>query len=108
MTEKTDYPFDHIVKNEKGKYEKVVDTVPESYNNDNVNHPFHYTFGKYEVLDILMDWFKNDPLLWQVGKYIARSKHKGNELEDLRKARFYLDKKISIVEEEEEETVTSY
>jgi hypothetical protein len=61
---------------------------------DAVNHPKHYTFGKYEVLDVLMDWFGDDPLLWQVGKYIARAKHKGHELEDLQKARFYLDKRI--------------
>jgi hypothetical protein len=61
---------------------------------DVVNYPKHYTFGQYEVLDVLMDWFVDDPLLWQVGKYIARAKHKGQELEDLRKARFYLDKRI--------------
>jgi hypothetical protein len=61
---------------------------------DAVNHPKHYTFGQYEVLDVLMDWFPDDPLLWQVGKYTARAKHKGCELEDLQKARFYLDKRI--------------
>lgn len=63
--------------------------------NNLVNHPKHYTFGKYEVLDVLMDWFKDDPLLWQVGKYIARAKHKGKELEDLQKAKFYLEKRIN-------------
>ena len=26
---------------------------------DLVNHPSHYTFGKYEVLPILMDWFRD-------------------------------------------------
>jgi hypothetical protein len=66
---------------------------------DAVNHPKHYTFGQYEVLDVLMDWFADDPLLWQVGKYIARAKHKGQELEDLRKARFYLDKRIQKLED---------
>jgi hypothetical protein len=67
---------------------------------DAVNHPKHYTFGQYEVLDVLMDWFADDPLLWQVGKYIARAKHKGQELEDLQKARFYLDKRIQKAERE--------
>jgi hypothetical protein len=66
---------------------------------DAVTHPKHYTFGQYEVLDILMDWFADDPLLWQVGKYIARAKHKGKEREDLQKARFYLDKRIQRLEE---------
>lgn len=66
--------------------------------NDNVNHPNHYTFGKFEVIDVLLDWFKNDPLLWQVGKYIARSSRKGKELEDLKKARWYLNLKIKELE----------
>lgn len=65
---------------------------------DNVNHPSHYTFGKFEVIDVLMDWFPSDPLLWQVGKYIARASRKGNELEDLKKARFYLERRIALLE----------
>ena len=63
-------------------------------NNDTVNHPGHYTFGKYEVIDVLEDWFPSDPLLWQVGKYIARAGHKGNELENLKKAAWYLNRRI--------------
>jgi chaperonin cofactor prefoldin len=62
---------------------------------DPVNHPSHYTFGKYEVIDVLEDWFHDDPLLWQVGKYIARAKHKGKLVEDLEKARFYLNRRIT-------------
>jgi hypothetical protein len=65
-----------------------------------VNHPKHYTFGKYEVLDILEDWFPNDPLLWQVGKYLARANHKGELLTDLKKAAWYLDAKIKKVIDE--------
>jgi hypothetical protein len=61
---------------------------------DSVDHPKHYTFGKFEVIDVLMDWFANSPLLWQVGKYIARADHKGNAIEDLKKARWYLDREI--------------
>ena len=33
----------------------------EQARKDNVNHPGHYTFGKYEVIDILEDWFPADP-----------------------------------------------
>ena len=61
---------------------------------DNVQHPSHYTFGKYEVIEVLEDWFPTDPLLWQVGKYIARSGRKGSAVEDLEKAKFYLERKI--------------
>jgi len=65
---------------------------------DNVNHPKHYTFGKYEVIDVLEDWFPSDPLLWQVGKYISRAGHKGNTLEDLKKVAWYLNRKIEQLE----------
>jgi hypothetical protein len=61
---------------------------------DPINHPGHYTFGKYEVIDVLEDWFPADPLLWQVGKYIARASRKGNLAEDLKKAAWYLQRRI--------------
>jgi hypothetical protein len=67
-------------------------------NNDPVNRSGHYTFGKYEVIDVLEDWFPADPLLWQVGKYIARAGHKGNMLEDLKKAAWYLNRRIEQLE----------
>jgi hypothetical protein len=65
---------------------------------DFVNHPAHYTFGKYEVIEVLQDWFSATPLLWQVGKYIARAQHKGNMLQDLKKAQFYLNRQIEELE----------
>jgi hypothetical protein len=61
---------------------------------DLVNQPPHYRFGKFDIFDVLLDWFPGDPVLWQVGKYIARAKHKGNELQDLEKAEWYLKKRI--------------
>jgi uncharacterized protein DUF3310 len=68
---------------------------------DMVNKPPHYTFGKFEVIEVLLDWFPQEPLLWQVGKYIARASHKGNEIQDLKKARFYLDRKIEQLEKKD-------
>jgi hypothetical protein len=62
---------------------------------DMVNHPNHYNMTKYEVIEVLDEWFPNDPLVWQVVKYLARAKYKGNELEDLKKAQFYLNRKIN-------------
>ena len=64
---------------------------------DMVNHPSHYTFGKYEVIDVIEDWqlgFHEG----QVVKYVGRAKHKGNELEDLKKAQFYLSRLIKNME----------
>jgi hypothetical protein len=65
---------------------------------DEVNKPSHYCYSKYEVIDVLEAWFPDDPLLWQVGKYIARYRHKGTPLKDLKKAQYYLTRKINQLE----------
>jgi hypothetical protein len=59
---------------------------------DNVNKPNHYTQGSIEVIDYIMDQ-KFDYLEGNIIKYISRYKFK-NGLEDLKKARVYLDKLI--------------
>ena len=64
---------------------------------DPVNHPSHYTQGKIEVIDFLDDQ-NFGPYEWQVVKYICRAKHKGNELQDLKKARWYLNRRIEQLE----------
>lgn len=60
---------------------------------DNVNHPPHYTAGPIEVIDII-EGFGLGFHLGNVVKYILRSPHKGNAVEDLKKARWYLDRFI--------------
>lgn len=61
---------------------------------DMVNRPPHYTTGKIEVLDFIEDQ-RFGYLAGQVIKYVARYRHKGSGLEDLKKARFYLDRLIA-------------
>lgn len=73
---------------------KAIAIEMEEEEQDKVNHPSHYTFGKYEVLPVLQDWFLTDPLAWQVVKYMSRYKHKGTPLQDLQKAEFYLKELI--------------
>jgi len=68
-------------------------------NNDEINHPPHYTRGEYEVIDVIEDWGLNQNFcLGNVIKYIARAGHKHSSLEgkarDLMKARWYLDREI--------------
>jgi len=68
--------------------------------NDPINHPTHYTFGKHEVIDIAEDWgLDKDAYLFNVFTYVARARHKGQLLEDLKKARWYLDRRIKQLEE---------
>lgn len=64
---------------------------------DMVNSPKHYTFGTIEVIEVIDDW----RLGYHEGncvKYIARAKHKGEELQDLKKAQWYLNRKIQNME----------
>ncbi len=64
---------------------------------DVVNHPSHYTTGKIEVIDFIED----QKLQYHEGnvvKYICRAKHKGNELQDLKKAKWYLERRIQKLE----------
>lgn len=60
---------------------------------DHVNKPQHYTKGNFEVIDVIEDWDLNFRLANTV-KYIARHKHKGKPLEDLKKAMWYLQREI--------------
>jgi len=67
---------------------------------ESVNHPSHYGGDvPHEVIKCLEAWgLESDALLWNVVKYIARAAKKGAPIEDLKKARFYLDRRISAME----------
>lgn len=52
-----------------------------------VEHPFHYTQGEHEVIELTE---KLDFCLGNAAKYILRAPYKGQELRDLKKARWYL------------------
>lgn len=66
--------------------------------NDAVEHPSHYTYGRIECIDYITD--KGfDFCLGNVIKYVTRAGHKIDALEDLKKARWYLDREITLLEE---------
>jgi hypothetical protein len=65
-----------------------------------VNHPAHYTHGKYETIDVIKDW-KLSYCLGNAVKYISRCDYKDNNILDLKKARFYLDYEIKRLEDEQ-------
>lgn len=70
---------------------------------DIIAHPDHYCKGrKYEPKDVIRDWELNFNLGNTV-KYISRCGRKENNslLQDLRKARQYLDFEIKFLEENE-------
>lgn len=58
----------------------------------NVDHPKHYNQG-IEPIDIIESWDLNFSLGNAI-KYILRAPYKNNELEDLEKAKWYLEREI--------------
>ena len=72
--------------------EKTTGGFATAYKDDDVNYPKHYTNGKIDVLDFILD----QDLLYIEGniiKYICRHKLK-NGLEDVKKAEFFIKKLI--------------
>lgn len=60
---------------------------------DMVNHPQHYQHGIEPI-----EFIESHNLNFNLGnavKYIARAPYKGNELEDLKKAKWYLEREIN-------------
>jgi len=72
---------------------------------DQVNQPDHYTGGSIECWDYLKDNMPREAYLggleWNIKKYLHRWRYKKNPLEDLKKARVYLDRLISEKESED-------
>jgi hypothetical protein len=64
---------------------------------DNVNHPAHYAFSKIEVIDAIEEW-NLDFHSGNIVKYVVRHTRKGNPIEDLKKARWYIERRIALLE----------
>lgn len=60
---------------------------------DPVERPAHYNQGRIEVIEFLEDQ-KLPHHEACVVKYVVRARHKGNELQDLEKAAWYLRRRI--------------
>ena len=80
--------------------EKVNDFYTTIFGNDPVNRPAHYTDGKIEVIEFIED--KNLGFcLGNAVKYIARAGKKDptKEIEDLNKAKWYIERRIKELKE---------
>lgn len=61
---------------------------------DMVNHPPHYKVGGIETIDFIEAKGLNYHL-GNVVKYVTRADHKGERLENLKKAQWYLEREIA-------------
>lgn len=73
---------------------------------DNVNHPSHYETGKFECIDVMLETQGRQAVInfcvCNAFKYLYRHGRK-NGVEDLKKARWYLDKAIGLIEGTDDE-----
>lgn len=87
--------------NNKAKKKKKDDSVEQldwiEYDvykeKSKIEHPDHYTLGGIETWDFI-EAKKLNYNLGNVVKYVTRCDHKGTPIEDLQKARQYLDREI--------------
>ena len=65
-----------------------------------MHHPSHYGGDvQHETVKCLNAWgLESDALLWNAAKYISRAGKKNDLLEDLKKARWYIDRRITELE----------
>ncbi|MBO7079904.1 MAG: DUF3310 domain-containing protein [Bacilli bacterium] len=72
---------------------------------DVVNHPGHYETGKFECIEVMQEALGTDAVkdfcICNAFKYVYRHKRK-NGLEDIKKAKWYIDKYLELSKEEAE------
>jgi hypothetical protein len=107
MESTTKSAFENIRK-AYGELNNQLNKADTAKTEDNVNHPQHYqSKSGLETIDVI-EAFTEDLVggeatnTGNVLKYMCRWKSK-NGLEDLKKARWYLDRLIGIVEKRDEE-----
>lgn len=83
---------------------KVTDTP--KLQEEMVNHPSHYKNNKYECIDVMLDIFGKDKTLafceLNAFKYLWRADNKGTDIQDKKKAIWYLNKYIELKENKNE------
>ena len=84
-----------IIQGATGAQYTFMDTSPK----DMVNSPEHYRVGGIETIDFIeAKGLDKDYYLGNAIKYISRANHKGNRLEDLKKAQWYVNRAVAHAE----------
>jgi hypothetical protein len=94
--------YDNYIKND---VESVMGAYEHYFDFDPVDKPQHYANKEIEVIDYIQDTLSDEEFegycMGNVIKYVSRYKHK-NGVEDLKKARYYLNKAIDLYKMEVE------
>ena len=78
---------------ERKELESLADDLIDFAITNRVNHPSHYNKG-IETIDYIESWNMNFNT-GNVIKYVTRAGHKDDKLEDLQKAKWYLEREIA-------------
>lgn len=71
----------------------------KSDKSDIISAPAHYTYSKYQPKDVIREWKLNFNLGSAV-KYIARAGRKDDIIQDLKKAKQFIEFEIEAIENE--------
>ena len=91
---RADIKLDKALEMSKPSAVFLTKSSPKEEVKDNVNSPSHYKVGGIETIDFI----EAKSLSYNLGnvvKYLTRADHKGNKLEDLKKAQWYLNREVS-------------
>lgn len=96
---------------EKKNNDKAISFTQSDANvKEHVNHPQHYLQGGIECFDVIDGFYGKQALedfcLCNSLKYLMRCKLKDNYLDDLKKAKFYIDKIIELHDGKQQATRT--
>lgn len=106
-------PFILKLKGKRVKQTRGIDKKPDGdyplpwEEEDKVNHPKHYNIGRIEVIEAIEDW-QLDYHRGNAVKYIARAgiKDPSKEIEDLKKAIWYINRRVELLTSRKENRET--
>ena len=80
---------------------QIVDAIQTASDEEIIHSPAHYIEGrKIEPISIIEDWNLNHHLAC-VLKYISRAGRKHDEIRDLKKGIWYLQRRIKLLEQQQ-------
>lgn len=89
-----DWVLTHVSTSDTSIHDTPNKVTPVDTPADMVNHPPHYKTGGIETIDFIEAKQLNYHL-GNVVKYVTRADHKGDRLENLKKAQWYLEREIA-------------
>jgi hypothetical protein len=86
----------------KNYVQQTISVFDTNDKTDEIEKPAHYNYGKYETIDVIVDTLGEYEAIsychGNVLKYAIRMWHKGNPEKDIKKAIWYANKMVELLE----------